>query len=117
MKVRALLFPGPGRGERLLQQLDADDAGMPTDAKSCGARSVKAVKHFWPSVVTGLCMKVTAQRGRLIAEGMGWQVEWITDQVDAERTAFLSRLYEGNASPDEVIKWAGEYEKEMVCPM
>lgn len=115
MKVRALLFLGPGRGEMLMKTMTLPDTGFPTDAKACAARSVAAVKHMWPSEIHGICLKVRVQRERFIAEGMSWQVEWLTDKCDDERTEFLSRLYEGRASNDELFAWAAQYETEMEC--
>lgn len=117
MKVTGLWFQGPGRGEFLRKEMDLPDHGFPKDARSCSERSVKAIKHMWPSIITGICLKVRVQKQRFIAEGMHWQVEWMTDAMWRKRHDFLSRLYRGEATTDELFTWAQEYETEMDCPM
>lgn len=126
MKVTALLFNPPGEGEMLRKQIDAPDNEMPVDAFSAGERSIRAMKHFWPdgnsthawaNLPMGRALVAIVDTERIVVKGSHWQVEWSTDDYNAKREDFVSRLMQGKASFGEIIARAEEGTTSMVCDL
>lgn len=119
MLVSALLFTPPGRGEFLKRTKQLPDAGMPTSASNCSERSVKAMQNIYPDrKYISPTRQVRVQGERWIAEGDHWSVEWVTDEYQKRREAFLSRLAAGIATTQEILSWAEDISTtEMVCAM
>ena len=105
MRVTALLFNPPGRGEFLREHIDMPDEGMPSKPEEFSARSVAAVKHFWPqaNVSRAKTLARCDDGKRFVVEGISWSIEWATDQHKREVTAFVERYMAGQVSNDEFL--------------
>ena len=105
MRVTALLFMPPGRGEFYTKSLDADDNAMPMTPQEFAARSVRAVQHFWPSVRPNKASKLDKCDGgeRFVVEGEGWSVEWATEAHKTGIGAFIESYLKGNVSSDVML--------------
>jgi hypothetical protein len=91
MRVTALLFAPPGRGEFLRKFFDMPDEHMPTTPAEFALRSVRAVKHFWPACTTGRPLELQVCDQRNVVEGEHWQVEWATDAHTAHMEGFVEK--------------------------
>jgi len=108
MRVTALLFNMPGRGEFYRQHLEMPDASIPKTADEFGVRSFKAMKHFWPEASISRALTVDKCEGgeRYVVEGQQWSVEWAKD-VSVQRTeSEFNRYMGGEVSVEHFIHWA-----------
>lgn len=103
MRVTAMLFNPPGRGEYLTKSFDMPDASMPSTPKEFGERSVKAMKFFWSWAAIHAPIHLDKCGSRNVVEGEGWQVEWATDQHIKEMTGFVERHLTSSATFDEFM--------------
>ncbi len=110
MRVTALLFREPGRGEFYRKHIDMPDANMPKTANEFGQRSLKAVSHFWPEAAIGKAMHVDKSDSgkRYVVEGQGWSVEWATDAHVAEQRDFMEKYMKGEYTSEQLIVFAME---------
>lgn len=106
MRVTALLFNPPGRGEYLSKSFDMPDASMPTDPAEFALRSVRAMKHFWPTCTTGKATMLKVCEGRRVVEGGHWQVEWATDAHVTQMEGFLEKHFSSTSTLDDLFRAA-----------
>lgn len=106
MRVTALLFSPPGRGEFLRQKFDMPETAMPTASAEFAARSVKAMRHFWPNHRITNALSLDECIGRSVVHGHHWQVEWATDAHIAHMEGFVERHYSSTNTLGEMLKAA-----------
>lgn len=106
MRVTALYYSPPGRGESIGQHFDMHDAAMPTSTAEFAARSVKALAHFWPNVRPTPALIVDECAGRTVIHGQHWSVEWATDAHIADMVGFVERHYSSTNTLGEMLKAA-----------
>lgn len=105
MRVTALLFASPGRGEFLRMHMDMPETGMPKTVEEFATRSFNAMRHFWPqaSVTRALTIDKCEGGKRYVVEGREWSCEWATDQHVTEMRHFMEKYMNGQASSDDFI--------------
>jgi len=106
MRVTACLFNPPGRGEFLSKHFEMPDAAMPTSPEEFALRSVRAMKHFWPTCTTGKATTLKVCAGRNVVEGQHWTVDWSTDAHITHMETFIERHMTGNNTLGEMLKAA-----------
>jgi hypothetical protein len=79
MRVTAILYQPPGRGESISRSMEMPDTAMPATPADFALRSVRALKFFWPDVNTGKAMALDVCDQRNVVHGSHWDVEWATD--------------------------------------
>ncbi len=106
MRVTALMYAPPGRGESIGQHFDMPDGAMPTSAAEFAARSLKALAHFWPNVRPAPALSLDECSGRTVVHGQHWSVEWATDAHITHMEGFVERHYSSNNTLGEMLKAA-----------
>lgn len=111
MQVRAYIYAPPGRGEGFCKELTMPDTAAPRNPAEAVARSLNAIKHFWPRA-SGLCpaTHVRTEADQIVVVGewtkrnpdcptqgpLEWEVIWRTDARVAADARLLSDLANGD---------------------
>lgn len=105
MRVTALLFNPPGRGEFLRKHFDMPDDAMPKSPEEFATRSRKAVDYFWPKAFAskGVTLDKCDGGKRYVVEGKDWSVEWATDEHVAEMRELMKGYMEGEIYSDAFL--------------
>lgn len=106
MRVTALMFAPPGRGESVSQHFDMPEGAMPTSTAEFTARSLKALAHFWPNVRPTPAMSLDECIGRTVVHGQHWSVEWSTDAHIASMEGFIERHFSSTNTLADALKAA-----------
>lgn len=105
MRVTALMFVPPGRGEFYRNTIDMPDDAMPKTTEEFAARSIKACKHFWPDYHFGKALTHAMSDGgrRCVIDGGDWSVEWAKDEHVKEMESFMREYMSGDKSNIDYI--------------
>ena len=106
MRVSAYLFNPPGLGEFLTKHFTMPDSAMPTTTEEFALRSVRAMKHFWPTCITGKATTLKLCEHRTVVEGATWQIEWATDAHVAAMEVFVEKHLNETSSLGDLIRAA-----------
>ncbi len=106
MRVTTMLFNPPGRGECITKHFTMTDAAMPTEPAEFALRSVRAMKHSWPSCTTGKALSLRVCTGRNVVEGQHWMVEWALDAHINDITGFIEKHLSGASTMADLLKAA-----------
>ena len=103
MRVTALLYTPPGRGEYVTQHFDMPDGAMPTSTEEFTARSLKALNHFWPNLRPTPALKLDECSGRTVVHGQHWSVSWAAEETTRRMESFIEKELAGVRSVDELL--------------
>ncbi len=103
MRVTTLLYNPPGRGECLSRHFDMPDTAMPTEPAEFALRSVRAMKHAWPTCTTGKAITLKVCTGRNVVEGQHWGVEWALDAHITDMADFIETHLSGVSTMAELF--------------
>lgn len=114
MRVTAWLYNPPGRGEYQINSIDLPDEKMPTTSDEFTARSLNAVRHFWPTARLSNAQVIKRREGSTIVEGASWAVEWTLGDRVGDLKLFVEKYLSGKAFAEDVMVVAKslEYKEE-----